>query len=577
MPLEFRALFRAYQADRRKAKTRMAWLDRRDDPVYRHRYMKTLFRRQLRYKLLNVLLSFISLFIFCTAGTGRSDGGELPGAIRNIMQKPRYSEATWALRVVDLKSGEVIYNLNSQDELLTGSVRKLYSVGVALNELGPDYRFKTPVFRNGKIDASGDLKGDLILVAKGDLTMGGRDNGNDTIAITDLDHCDANNLGSAILTKPDPLAGLNKLAAQVAASGIRRVSGDVIIDDRLFKEFRVPNQRLLITPIVINDNRIDVTILPTEAGERATIEWRPHTAAFKVKNDVMTVPAEGKTSITLTRSGPHEGIVSGEIAAGFKPSLPGVDKLVQTFRIDDPDPADFQEPAAFARTTFIEALRRAGVKVNARLVAPNPSDKLPAPDSYHSQAKVAELVSAPYAQYSRLILKVSHNLGANLSLMLFGLANSVNTMQNALSMEAATLADIYGLPGNGFDFPTNGSGSPDSRASAETTVELLASLSRRRTFPSYFDSLPILGVDGSLAEIGIDSPARGSVFAKTGTFLDDGRIKAQVLAGYIHARTGRRLAYALYVNDAGEITDIADVLSVIRDEGEISTIIQQTN
>jgi hypothetical protein len=52
--------------------------------------------------------------------------------------------------------------------------------------------------------------------------------------------------------------------------------------------------------------------------------------------------------------------------------------------------------------------------------------------------QVAELVSAPYAQYARLILKVSHYLEANLSLMLFGLANGVNTMRDALSMEAAS-------------------------------------------------------------------------------------------------------------------------------------------
>ena len=549
-------------------------MDRRDQLCVSTLSMNTRTYLSLRYKLLFALLSSISLLIICTAAFGRSNGG-VPRAIREIMQKPRYSEATWALRVIDVKSGEVIYNLNSRQKLLTGSVRKLYSVGVTLNELGADHRFKTPVFRNGKVDASGDLKGDLILVAQGDLTMGGRDNGDDTVAITDFDHNDANNLGGAILTTPDPLAGLDKLAAQVAASGITKVSGEVVIDDRLFGEFRVPNQRLLITPIVINDNRIDVTILPTQPGERARVEWRPHTAAFEVTNDVVTVAKGDKTNVTLTKTSPHEGIVSGQIAEGYVPPLAGVQTLVQTFRIDDPEAP--QDPAAFARTTFIEALQRAGVSVRARLVGPNPSDKLPPPDAYRAHRQVAELVSAPYAQYSKLILKVSHNLGANLSLMLFGLTHDVNTIQNALSVEAATLVDHYGLPGNGFDFPTNGSGSPDSRASAATTVKLLLSMSRRRTFPSYFDSLPILGVDGSLAEIGIGTPAQGKVFAKTGTFLDDGKIKAQVLSGYIHARSGRRLAYALFVNDAGAFTDIADVINVIQDEGAISTVIQQLN
>ena len=521
------------------------------------------------------LLVTALLLCFCVTGFARSGGGDLPEAIYAIMQKPQYSEATWALRVVDVQSGAVIYDLNSQDNLLTGSVRKLYSVGVTLNQLGADYRFKTPVFRRGEVNGSGDLKGDLILVAKGDLTMGGRDNGNHTIAISDFDHCDANNLGSAILTAPDPLAGLDKLAAQVASAGITKVSGDVIIDDRLFKSFRVPNQHLLITPIVINDNRIDVTILPTEPGEQARVEWRPHTEAFKVSARVTTVAPGEKTAVSLTRSGPHRGVVSGQIAADYTPPLPGVKTLVQTFRIDDP--AASQDPAAFARTTFIEALRRAGVKVTGRLVGPNPSDKLPPLDSYPADTQVAQLLSAPYAQYSKLILKVSHNLGANLSLMLFGLANGVNTMDGALAVERATLTDQYGLNSYGFDFPTNGSGSPDSRASAATTVNLLTYMKGQATFPSYFHSLPILGVDGSLAEIGLDSPARGKVFAKTGTFLDDGKIKAQVLAGYIDALSGRHLAFALYVNDAGEIAGISDVINVIQDEGAISTIIQQLN
>jgi D-alanyl-D-alanine carboxypeptidase len=139
------------------------------------------------------------------------------------------------------------------------------------------------------------------------------------------------------------------------------------------------------------------------------------------------------------------------------------------------------------------------------------------------------------------------------------------------------LVNDYGLEGSGFKFPTNGSGSPDSLASAGTTVNLLTAMMQRSTFPSYFLSLPILGVDGSLAVIGTNSPARGKVFAKTGTFLDEGKIGAQVLAGYIDARSGRQLAYALFVNNAGEIADIADVIKVIEDEGEISTIIQQSN
>jgi PBP4 family serine-type D-alanyl-D-alanine carboxypeptidase len=532
-------------------------------------------------RALHCLVITVCLLGLGATGLEWESGHKIPKEIRAIMEKSRYSEATWALRVVDLKSGEVVYDLNSHKPLLTGSVRKLYSVSTLLNQIGPDDRTTTRVYRRGALDAWGDLKGDLILVAKGDLTMGGRDPGNDTVAITDFDHNDANNLGSAILTAPDPLQGLNELARQVAASGIKKISGDVMIDDRLFKPFRVPNQKLLITPIIINDNRIDVTIVPAKPGQRARIDIRPRTAAFKVTAEVMTVAARGKTTVTLTQSGPRAGLVSGEIAADYVPPLRGVKTLVQTFVVDDPtdtnSSASLEVPAAFARTTFIEALRRAGITVTAPLVAENPVNKLPAPNSYLADSQVARLTSAPYAQYSKLILKVSHNLGANLSLVLFGLTHGAATVKDALSVERHTLIDRDGLDGNGFAFPTNGSGSPDSRASAETTVNLLAFMKRQKTFSYYFHSLPILGVDGSLAEVGVGSPARGKVFSKTGTYIEDGKIGAQVLAGYIDARSGRQLAYALYVNDAGPISGIPDVLTVIQDEAAISTIIQQSN
>jgi len=331
--------------------------------------------RNFRFPLFTALL-----FGICATAVAQDGINDLPVEIRTIMQQPRYTGATWGLRVIKVNSGQVIYDLNSQSRLLTGSVRKLYSIAVTLDELGPDYRFSTPVFRDGEVDRSGRLRGDLILMAKGDLTMGGRDNGDNTVAVTDFDHCDANNLGGAILTAPDPLSGMARLAQQVAQSGIRKVLGDVIIDDRLFQQFRVPNQELLISPIVVNDNRIDLMILPTRPDEAALVEWRPHTQSFAVHRAVKTVGANRATEITLIQPRPREGNVSGQIAIDYVSPLPGVPTLVQTFRVDDPSAP--QDPAAFARTIFIEALKRAGVTVEARPVGPNPSNKLPSPDSY---------------------------------------------------------------------------------------------------------------------------------------------------------------------------------------------------
>jgi PBP4 family serine-type D-alanyl-D-alanine carboxypeptidase len=494
-----------------------------------------------------------------------------------VMGKARYAGTTWSLLVVDLSSGETVYALDPDQRALTGSVRKLFSVGLALDQLGADRRFTTPVYRTGAVDGQGALNGDLILVAAGDLTLGGRLAADDSIAFTDFDHNDANNLGTAILTPQDPLHGLDSLARQVRAAGIQRVAGDVVVDDRLFQSFRVPNQNLLVTPIMVNENMVDVTIAPTTPGAAASVGWRPHTGAFAVDARVATTAPGTPDTVALSGGGRVEcvgaagcaGAVDGDIPVGFRAPLSGRPDLVQTFRIED--------PAAFARIAFIEALRRAGVTLAASPLGANPAAKLPPADSYAADDRVAQFVSPPYAGYARLILKVSLNLGANLSLMLFALAHGKRTIADALAVERQTLIDRFGLQPDSFAFPTNGSGSPDSQASPRAVVRFLTAMAGSDVAEVYRNSLPILGVDGSLAGSGDGLPAKGHVFAKTGTTVAEGALKAQNLAGYIEAKSGRPLAFALFLNDGGPLQSIADIADVLEDEAAIVNAIYEAN
>ena len=56
------------------------------------------------------------------------------------MDQPRYADATWSLLVTDVESGESFYELDADRMSFTGSTRKLFSVGMALRELGADHR-----------------------------------------------------------------------------------------------------------------------------------------------------------------------------------------------------------------------------------------------------------------------------------------------------------------------------------------------------------------------------------------------------------------------------------------------------
>ncbi|MDR3097886.1 MAG: D-alanyl-D-alanine carboxypeptidase [Paraburkholderia sp.] len=537
----------------------------------------------MRAQLRVLLTLFASCSLLAGCGSGVSTD-----PIAQIMNKPRYTSAKsqWSMVVMDAGTGQVLYSLQPDTLFLTGSVRKLYSVGTALNLIGPDYRFQTPVYRNGTVDVTGKLTGDLILKASGDLTFGGRQKPDGTIDFTDFDHNEARGLKGAILTPEDPLTALNELAAQVRASGITSVNGDVIVDDRLFDAFRVPNGNVLISPILVNENLIDVTLSPgASAGQPGVLDWRPRTSAMTMQGTSVTTVANGSADIVVSGDALDEAALSCLAAPGCKGTLSGAASLgtpasiplgyvaplvgnhlyVSYLRIED--------PPSFARTAFIDALARAGVTVSAAAVQPNASVALPLPQTYTSATQVANFTSLSYSEMAKLILKVSLNTGANLSLMYQGLAQGARTVTDALSAERQYLTGNLGLPGSGFDFPTNGSGTPDSRATTRTTAMLLTAMSRRPIYTVYRHALPILGVDGSLAEVGKNIEGKEHIAVKSGATISDGQMITMNMAGYIDAKSGRRLAYALFVNNAGPITALTDTLDVFDDEAQILGIV----
>jgi PBP4 family serine-type D-alanyl-D-alanine carboxypeptidase len=533
-----------------------------------------------------VAMSAVGALSACTGGdsaTTASPSARLSSEITAITDQPRYKDAGWSLMVKDLGTGKTVYSVKPDQLAFTGSTRKLFSVGLALKQLGADYHTTTPVYSTGTLDDSGVLHGDLNLVGAGDLTFGGRRTADGGIAYTDFDHNDANNLGTAILTPQDPLAGVDELAKQVKASGVTAVDGDVVIDDRLFAAYRVPNNDLLISPTMVNENMVDVTVTPTTPGQPAKIDYRPKSAALQVTGTVLTTAAGTKPTVAIPQVTAPSGQqvtglvtcvatpgcsaeITGTIPVDYKAPLSGEHSFVGTFRVED--------PASYARTVFIEALQRAGVSVAAPAVSANPAAKLPASSTYSSTHRVASLVSPAYAQQAKLILKVSLNLGANLALTQFGLAHGQSDLAGALAAERKALIGSD-IPAKAFDFPTNGSGSPDSRATPHAIVDMLTVMSHTSVADTYKKSLPNLGVDGSLAHTGTDMAAKGHVYAKTGTTLSGETLEAQTLSGYVDTRAGHRLAFAICLNHYGPITKIEDVTTVFTDQAAITNALYE--
>lgn len=491
------------------------------------------------------------------AGCTAPPAPAVPDSIRAIMDQDVYADARWGLSVVDLDTGETLISYNPDEKFLTGSTAKILSVTAALAELGPDATFTTPVVAVGEV-VDGTLAGDLVLRGVGDLTLGGRTMADGTIDVPIFDHYDANVLpGLATLTPEDPLTGLDDLARQVAAAGITRVAGDVLVDDRLWEPVVLDD--VPISPIVVNDNLVDILLTPGAAvGDPATFDWRPQTAAYTPDVDVTTGEADSAIDITIVDGG--GGILS------IRGSVPlGVDPVVQTYQVPD--------PAQWARVLFVEALARAGVAVDADPLAP-PTGMLPGAEELDDATPIATFISPPFSETARLINKVSHNLGANQLPLILAARAGGTTLEEGLAIQMAAL-EAGGLTAADVEI-TDGQGLPGNRITPGGMTTYLRYLTGTETFQTFYDSTPILGVDGSLANVLPEGdPAIGAAHAKTGTLVAAGVetayiLETKALAGYLDAASGRRLAFAVFVNDV-PIDDISVVFQANNDLGAIAS------
>ncbi len=493
----------------------------------------------------------------------------LSDRIDAFINAPRYQHSHWGILVADLKSGKTIYEHNADRLFTPASTTKLFTMATALDTFGADYRFKTPVYLRGSVDPKGTLKGDLILVASGDLTFGGRTDADGRIPFTVVDHLAAGRDGamSAVLTEQDPLAGINSLAKQVAASGIKDVTGEVIVDDRFFETSQTW-YGLVRTPIPVNEDVFDFVITPTRPGKAASVTWRPRTSAYRIETNVKTVAATESPQISITSEGPERIIVAGRMPAQHKPSI-------RIWHVD-------KERASFARTLFIEALQRTGVKIKAAPLGKNPSELLPDTDAYRKMSRVALFTSPPYSETVKLILKVSHNLGADSTPLLVAAKHGKRTFDDGMVMERIFL-EKAGLDVKVISLSDGAGGDPADLVTPKATVQLLRYVATRPYFKAFYEALPILGVDGTLAHtVPPDSPARGKLHAKTGTFpivdllTQKLTLRAKGLAGYLTASSGRELVVAFLVNNVPLMEDSDDFAQMMRvgdDLGKLAEII----
>jgi D-alanyl-D-alanine carboxypeptidase/D-alanyl-D-alanine-endopeptidase (penicillin-binding protein 4) len=460
-----------------------------------------------------------------------------------IAARPAFKHAIVSAEIYDLDTKRTLYVRGGATLMEAASTTKLLTTGTSLALLGPDFRWTTPVYRVGTVDSQEILHGDIVLVASGDPNLSQRVKPDGTLAFENEDHSYDGSYDTRAVPG-DPLGVLRDLAAQVAKGGIKEIDGRVVIDASLF-----PDQGgeagtgAIVSPIVVNDNLVDVTVTPgAKAGDPVTIAVSPQTpyVTFAVKATTSEAKAEPTIDFSEDKTN-ADGIHTVTITGKQPPGAP----MLYAYRVP--------EPRRFAGDAFTVALAGAGIQVLQPAGQPVPFDPAAASAAYTPANLVAQHVSPPLSEDVYVTLKVSDNLHASLMPYMWAIYVAKakgDWLKAGFKQEHALLAgaglDLRGAAQQdglgGFAFFT-----PDFM------VRYLAWAHAQPWFPKMWRALPIMGVDGTLFNIQNDSPAKGKVFAKTGSWgssnlLDDNGLVTKGLAGFMTTSHGRHVAFAFYIN-----------------------------
>ena len=486
------------------------------------------------------LLTLCSSSLPAQAGTAPQT---LPERVQQIINRPEYRRSSFGVAFYDLDAKTAVFTLNADKLFVPGSTTKLLTEGTGLELLGPDYRFHTRVYRTGPIRKDGTLAGDLVLVASGDPNLSGRIRPDGTLAFENQDHAYDGSPDTRAVPG-DPLLVIHELADQIAARHITRVSGRVIIDISLFAEGdRELGTGVVISPVAVNDNLVDVTVAPGAApGDAVVLTPSPVTAYVRFVNQATTAASDSQPEIhwasdSAGPDGSHTVTVAGRMPAG---------KPAWLFSYAVP------QPSRFAEVVLVEALHARGVRVAVSPLGVR-HDFTALASAYTPDNLVAEHVSPPLTEEAKVTLKVSQNLHASMMpFILGGLLAHDGSAKAGFKLEH----DMLERAGLDLSGASQGDGAGGAAHFApEFMVRFLAYMATRPYFPAYLAALPVLGRDGTLWKVQPNSPAAGHVQAKTGTYVEVDHLNRALmvngkgLAGYVTTVGGRRLAFAVYANN----------------------------
>lgn len=471
--------------------------------------------------------------------------GQMPAALRALIRSVGLPLASIGLQVQAVTADALpLASLNAEQPYQLASTTKLVTALAALHLLGQRYRWRTKAYLTGPLQR-GRLAGDLLIV-------GG---------------------GNALLRSDELQAWFGRMQAQ----GLQEVLGDIVLDR---DAFHLREQDFADTPpptvdrphhawpdaLTLDEGRLRVHVQAgAGAGSRPQVSVWPALAGVRLDSQV----SGGGCSVWARWQPPLTGALAGDplLAVRGQWGRQCGERELQLA------PLSHEQ---FTSRAVLGLWRGAGGRLRGRVVdrpgqRPWPDRQAPLPDTDATLTGLAESgpeleptrpwsvhQSEPLAQMVRDINKTSDNLAARCLMLSLarGFPQRSATLADARDRLAGWLAQ-QGLAGDDI-VVDNGSGlSRAERGKPRAMVQLLRGTWGTPQGRALLDSLPVAGIDGTLAHRMTRGAATGRAFLKTGSLLD-----TRALAGYVHAASGTVYAVTALVNhpEAARATPALDRL-----------------
>lgn len=450
------------------------------------------------------------------AATAPQPYGKLPPALLRVLQGSGLPLTSIGLYVQPVNAQQPVASLNAEEPYVLASTAKLVTALAGLELLGPSYRWRTHAFITGPI-VNGQLRGDLVIVGGGNPRFSSRE--------------------------------LREWMQRMRAQGLDEVDGNILVDRSAFA-LREGDHRLTPLPLqprhvwpdalVVDEGLMQVLVQPGRGG-KALVAMEPPLAGVTLVNQIgmkggCGASAQWSTPKDSRKEASQQLVVHGSWASscGLRP-----------ITLLAPQHADL------ALQTVAGMWADVGGRLRGRVqgvdLAARQRDHLRLPVmgvDGNPLLPWATHLSEPLPQVVREMNKSSNNLAAR-HLML-SLAKGFPVRPASLESAQGSLKRWYERQGlrDGDIALDNGSGlSRGERGRPRALVQLLLNAWRSPLGKPFLESLPVAGVDGTLAHRMAHGAATGRAFLKTGTLND-----TRALAGYVQGASGQFYAVAALVN-----------------------------